>query len=137
EVLDELTDLVRLERLGRLEMVGDARGRPDRQLRPRTAVHATVVRELEKGEGAPSPDRRGHAGEVRNGGLVPRDRIVEHLGGGGRVELGVSGDDDGRGGGGALPEVAAVALAEEARLAPRAARLGEHREVGAADDAVA
>src|SRR5262245_25824246 len=136
-MLDELADLVGLERLRGLEVVGDPRRRPDGQLRPRAAVHPTVVGELEEGEGAVRADRRGHAGEVRNRRLVPCDRVVEHLVGRTRVDLGLTGDDHARTATGALAEIPAVALAEEARLPPRAAGLGEHREVRPADDAVA
>src|SRR5262249_46744248 len=119
EMLDELADLVRLEGLRGLEVIGDPRRSPDGQLRPRAAVHSPVVGELEECEGAVRTDRRRHPGEVRNRGLVPCDRVVQHLVGGARVDLSLAGDDHARTAAGALAEVAAVALAEEARLAPR------------------
>jgi len=95
------------------------------------------VGELEEGEGAVRPDGRGHAGEVRDRRLVPGDGVVEHLVRGAGMDLRLPRDHHARAAPGALAEVPAVALAEETRLPPRAARLREHGEVRPAHDAVA
>src|SRR5262249_35685300 len=109
------------------------RGRP----RPVAVVHAAVVGELEERERAVRVDRPRDASEVRDRRLVPRDRVVVHLIGSGRVDLRLPRDDDPGAAAGALGEVAAVALAVESGLAPGVRRLRVHREVRTHDDAVA
>ena len=121
EVLDDLGDLVALERLRRLVVVGDCGRRPHRQLRQRPVVDAAVVSELEERERAVLVDRRGDLPEVRHRGVVPRDRVVAHLVRGRRVHLRLPGDDHAGAAPGPLAEVAAVALAVEPGLPDRAA----------------
>ena len=65
EVLDDLADLVGLDRRRRLHVVRDARRRPHRQPRPRRVVHAAVVRELQERERAVLVDLLAHPPQVR------------------------------------------------------------------------
>ena len=65
------------------------------------------------------------------------DRVVVHLVRGGGVHLRLAHDHRADAAPGVLREVAAVPLAVEAGLAVGPVRLGVHREVRAADDAVA
>ena len=137
EVVDDLADLVRLERLGRLVVVRHVRRRPHRQLRPRAVVHAAVVGELEEGERAVLVHRRGDPLEVRHRCRIPRDGVVAHLVRGGRVHLGLARDDHAR-------RRRAPARRGSGRSARRRSRarptvplgLGEQREVRAEHDAV-
>ena len=135
EVVDQLADLLDLERLRRLVIVGHDARRPGGQPRPGAVVDAAVVRELEQRERAGAAHLRGEPLEVRNRRLVPGRRIVRHLVGGGRVHLTLAGDDDAHFA--PLREVAPEPLAVEAGLSEASGRLAVHREVGAEDDPVA
>ena len=135
EVVDQLADLLDLERLGRLVVVRHVARRPGRQPRPGAVVDAAVVRELEERERAAGAHLRGQPFEVRDRRFVPGRRVVRHLVGGGRMHLRLAGDHDADVA--PLRQVAAEPLAVEAGLAEAAGRLGVHREVGAEDDPVA
>jgi hypothetical protein len=52
EVLDHLVNLVRIDRLGGLHVVRDARRRPHGQPRPRRVIDAAVVGQLQEGQRA-------------------------------------------------------------------------------------
>ena len=137
EVLDDLADLVRLDRLRRFHVIGDPRRRPHRQPRPGRVVHAAVVRELQERERAVLADLFAHPLEVRHARRIPHGGVVVHLVRGGGVHLRLAGDHGAHSPTRVLGEVAAVALAVEAGLAVGAVRLGVHREVRAAHDAIA
>ena len=77
---------------------------------------------------------RSRCGHARR---IPHRRVVVHLVRGGGMHLRLTGDHGADAATRVLGEVAAVPLAVEARLAVGAARLGVHREVRAAHDAVA
>ena len=100
-------------------------------------IHAAVVRELQERERAVLMDLLAHPPQMRHARRIPDRRVVVHLVRRGGVHLRLAGDHRADATPRVLREVTAVALAVEAGLAVGTARLGVHREVRAAHDAVA